>query len=91
MPSLLAGCGLGGALALLGYGELNEFKKTQTVTKKWTLLSLLITGGLTLSMGLKCAKNKGATVPAIFASTGGLVSLFLAYRAVFPVQKKLKK
>lgn len=34
MPSLLAGLGLGGTLTLLGYGELNEFKKTGAVTRK---------------------------------------------------------
>lgn len=42
LPSLLSGLGLGGTLCLLGCGELNEFKKTGAVTRKWTLLSLLV-------------------------------------------------
>lgn len=42
LPSLYAGLGLGGTLGLLGYGELNEYKKTGAVTRKWTLLSLII-------------------------------------------------
>lgn len=42
LPSLLSGLGIGGTLGLLGYGELNEWKKTGAVTRKWTLLSLLV-------------------------------------------------
>ena len=91
MPSLLAGLGLGGALALLGYGELAEYKKTGAVTKKWTLLSLLLAGGMTVAMGMKCAKSKGSLAPAIFAGTSGLVSLFLAYRVIVPVPAKKEK
>jgi len=91
MPSLLAGLGLGGALALLGCGELAEYKKTGTVTKKWTLLSLLLSGGMTAAMGMKCAKSKGSLATAIFAGTSGLVSLFLAYRVMVPVPPKKEK
>ncbi|EWM26221.1 Uncharacterized protein family UPF0136, Transmembrane [Nannochloropsis gaditana] len=91
LPSLLAGLGLGSGLAMLGYGELQEYKKTQAVTRKWTLLSLLVSGGMTIAMGLKCAKTKGSLAPAIFASTSGLVSVFLMYRVVVPVPPKKDK
>ena len=90
VPSLVAGLGLGGALGLLGYGELNEFKKTKAVSKKWTILALVISSGMTIAMGLKCAKGKGHTGPAIFASTSGLSSLFYAYRLAVPVKAKTK-
>lgn len=42
-------------------------------------------------MGLKCAKTKGSTVPAVFATSSLLVSAFCAYRLAVPVKPKAKK
>lgn len=93
LPSLYAGLGLGGTLGLLGYGELSEFKKTGATTRKWSLLSLVITGGMTAMMGAKCKNKDGSgfiTVPAVFATSSLLVAAFCAYRVVKPVKPKTK-
>ena len=89
VPSLVSGLGLGGALALCGAGELQEYKKTQTVSKKWTVASLVISSGIAAMMAVKCAKAKEShTVPAIFATSSLAVSAFYAYRLARHVKAK---
>ncbi len=49
---------------------------------------------MTAMMGMKCLKSKGVghgnTVPAVFATSSLVVSVFCAYRLAVPVKPKQK-
>ncbi|CAN0216181.1 unnamed protein product [Scytosiphon promiscuus] len=85
--SLVAGGGSGSLLMLLGYGGYMEYKKSGTVSKLWTVASLVLSNVIWVMMGKRIRKT-GKLMPS---APIGALALGMAFFYVFQMTKTQSK
>ncbi|CAM9641893.1 unnamed protein product [Ascophyllum nodosum] len=86
--SLIAAGSSGGLLTVLGYGGYLEYKRRGTVSKLWTIASLVVSNAIWIMMVKRISKTGNMMPSAPVGALGLGMTLFYVYQMINPPTKK---